>query len=330
MLLSLAISEMQLHLVGFNFVDDTDLMTALTPNTPGKQILPKSKLSLDRWAGGPVATGGELAPDKSFCCLLAFKWTNIRCACQSLKDMPGEVTMKDRHRVSHPLCRPNKDTAKKTLGVITSMDGNQQSQIACLTKVSTTFDHRVCATPCPKLHVLCAFSASHMKSIKCSLLVTCLSLPAWDAIVNPAVAPSLQRARISKTPSCTPLFAPLLPRGLGWKHLFHLQGLVHISTHIQESSAGGQTSSLLQQSCEALIMEAGIPIEPGASTFERPPRGCCQHDNALPLTASTFCGRLWSSCFSGTTMLVSWTFLWQLVSRRQCSHSSTRLDCAHR
>ena len=98
---------------------------------------------------------------------------------------------------------------------------------------------------------------------------TCFSLSAWEAIVKPAVAPSLQCARISKTVPCTPLFAPPLCRGFGWKHPFHLQGLAHISTHIQESVTGGQTGSLLQQSCEALVMEAGVPIKLGDSAFDR-------------------------------------------------------------
>ena len=101
--LSLAISEQQLHLVGFSFVDDIDLVTALTPNTPGKRILPEFWQSLDRWAGGLVATGGELAPNKSFCCLLDCKWSNDRWDCRSLEEMPGDVTVKDKHGVSHPL-----------------------------------------------------------------------------------------------------------------------------------------------------------------------------------------------------------------------------------
>ena len=47
--LSLAVSERQLHLMGFSLADD--LVTALTPNTPGEQFLPKLQRSLDEWAG---------------------------------------------------------------------------------------------------------------------------------------------------------------------------------------------------------------------------------------------------------------------------------------
>ena len=67
----------------------------------------------------------------------------------------------------------------------------------------------------------------------------------------------------------TPLFAPLLCRGFGWKHGFYLQGLAHVSTCIQESAVDRQTGSPLQQSYKALIMEVGIPVELRASNLKR-------------------------------------------------------------
>ena len=181
--------------------------------------------------------------------------------------------MKDKQGVSHPLRRLHADAAEKTLGVFISMDGNQRRQAACLKEVSTTFGQRIRASPCPKLHALYTFSASYMKSIEHSLPVTCLSLSTWDDIPRPAVAPSLQRSGISKTAPRVPLFAPPSYGGFGWKHPFHLQGLAHISAHIQESVTASQTGSLLQQSHEAMIMEAGVPIELGATPFDR----CSSH-----------------------------------------------------
>ena len=43
--LSSAISKQQLHPVGLSFVDNTDLVTVLAPNTTGEQILPKLQWS---------------------------------------------------------------------------------------------------------------------------------------------------------------------------------------------------------------------------------------------------------------------------------------------
>ena len=118
--------------------------------------------------------------------------------------------------------------------------------------------------------VTCPVHFSCMKSIEHSLPVTCLWLSIWDTVVKPAVSPSLQRARISETALRIPLFAPPpCCGGFGWKHPFHLQGFTHISTCIQEAVTVSQTSSLLQQSHEALIMEAGVPIELGDSAFDR-------------------------------------------------------------
>ena len=149
------------------------------------------------------------------------------------------------------------------------MDGNQKRQFEYLTEISTVFGRRVRETSCPKTHALYTFAASFMKSIEYSLPVTCLSLHQWDTILKPAISPSLQRSGISRSAPRIPLYAPTLYGGFGWKHPFHLQGLAHVSTFLQELVSNSQTGSLLYQSYEALIMEAGVPIEMGTTDFDR-------------------------------------------------------------
>ena len=56
-----------LHVVGFSFVDNTDLFSAKDPNSTGEDLLEDFQAVLDLWAGALVATGGELSPQKSWC-----------------------------------------------------------------------------------------------------------------------------------------------------------------------------------------------------------------------------------------------------------------------
>ena len=79
--------------MGFSFVNNTDLVAALAPNTPGEQILDDFQQSLNKWEND---------------------WW-VHC---SLDDMSGNVTMKDKHRVSLLLYRLDTDAAKKTMGVL--------------------------------------------------------------------------------------------------------------------------------------------------------------------------------------------------------------------
>ena len=57
-----ALTSTIISLVGFAFVDDTDLFCAGTSSTTtGEELSPEFQAALDRWAGGLRATGGALA-----------------------------------------------------------------------------------------------------------------------------------------------------------------------------------------------------------------------------------------------------------------------------
>ena len=62
-----SISRKAISLVGFAFVDDTDLFLAgRVTDTVGEHMVPDFQSALDRWAGGLITTGGALTLIKSF------------------------------------------------------------------------------------------------------------------------------------------------------------------------------------------------------------------------------------------------------------------------
>ena len=68
-----SISLRAICLVCFAFVDDTDLVISGRDRfTKGEDIKEEFQVALDRWAGGLIATGGALAPAKSFCYMIDF------------------------------------------------------------------------------------------------------------------------------------------------------------------------------------------------------------------------------------------------------------------
>ena len=63
-----ALSLSLIQLVGFAFVDDTDLFCAgKTATTLGETLSPDFQAALQRCTGGLIATGGSIAAEKSFC-----------------------------------------------------------------------------------------------------------------------------------------------------------------------------------------------------------------------------------------------------------------------
>ena len=80
----------------FAFVDDTDLPVPGECYLTGESIAPLFQAALDRWAGGLTVIGDELAPQKSWCCLIDFVWTGTKWRYRSIAEMPAEFTLTDK------------------------------------------------------------------------------------------------------------------------------------------------------------------------------------------------------------------------------------------
>jgi hypothetical protein len=80
-----ALSKISTTLVGFAFIDDTDLITS-GPNISLNEVLHQIQESLTAWEGGIHATGGAVEPLKSHWYLIDFKWVNGEPEYKSIDD----------------------------------------------------------------------------------------------------------------------------------------------------------------------------------------------------------------------------------------------------
>ena len=98
-----ALSLSLIQLVGFAFVDDTDLFCAgKTNTTSGEALSPDFQASLHRWTRGLIATGGSIAAEKSFCYLIDFKWNGSSWEYRKVEELPGEFNPKQRWDSGYP------------------------------------------------------------------------------------------------------------------------------------------------------------------------------------------------------------------------------------
>ena len=66
-----------LELVGFAFVDDTDLVhTSSDPDLSTEDLIEEAQQALNTWHGLIRATGGDLAPEKGYWYLVELHWKN--------------------------------------------------------------------------------------------------------------------------------------------------------------------------------------------------------------------------------------------------------------
>jgi len=87
-----AISLQQCHIVGFAFVDDTDLCI-VGPHITINNVVHQMQAAVNNWEGYLRATGGALVPNKSFWYLLEYRYIGDKWCLASKKQHPGDITV---------------------------------------------------------------------------------------------------------------------------------------------------------------------------------------------------------------------------------------------
>ena len=125
------VTKLKKHLSAILYVDDTDILHIdLTKNEKVDEVHQHIQESINSWGNLLIATGGALQPAKCFYSIILFEWVNGGWSYASNKKdaelevsvpLPGGGRAVIGHKpVSH---------AEKTLGAMTSPDGNSRAAI---------------------------------------------------------------------------------------------------------------------------------------------------------------------------------------------------------
>ena len=116
-------------------MDDTNIINAAkSVDTTGEDLLIQQQKVMDTWKGSLNATGGALRPDKSYWYMQDYKHSGNQWKYKSIKQLPGEFTVKVSDGTRQTLLRLKLNEAKETLGICISMDGNSKDQLEHLLK----------------------------------------------------------------------------------------------------------------------------------------------------------------------------------------------------
>jgi hypothetical protein len=125
-----ALSRSILQVVGFLFVDDTDLMTVATTKCESpEQVTTRMQSAVNAWHGGLRASGGALKPEKCSWCLVSFGWHQGKWFYTSTASQPGTLSIPVPNGDPVIITRHEPSEAIKVVGVMQALDGNMDAQL---------------------------------------------------------------------------------------------------------------------------------------------------------------------------------------------------------
>jgi hypothetical protein len=252
-----ALSKLQTTLVGFAFVDDTELVTS-GPEMSIEEVKACIQESLIAWEGGIRATGGAIEPRKSHWYLIDFDWKNGEPVYKRIQETGGELRVRDLYGSQQTLKHMQPWEAERTLGVRLAPDGNMDAQFAWMLQTARTWAEKIRTGHLPRHLTWQAWKSTIQKTLEYPLTTTTLTEAQCYKLTSVLTQSTLPRIGIMKSFPRALVHAPNKMAGLNIPSLYIEQGISHIIKLIRYSrSKKHSTGLLLRHTCEAMKLELG-------------------------------------------------------------------------
>jgi hypothetical protein len=255
------ISKKHSHIVGYAFVDDTDLIQfdARDPNMTEEATLDNMQESINRWEGGLKATGGAIVPGKSFVYPIIFDFDDKgQWHYRKVDDIDYQFTVPDHNDVIQPLEQLEVHDGRCTLGVHLAPDGNNKAAISHLRRKAEEWRDYIKTGHLNKKDAWLATESTIMKSLLYPLPALTLTEKECNYILAPVLEAGLQSSAICKNYPRAVTYGPKEEGGLNLPSLYTQQGVQRIATISDCLSSNDMTGELLRTTIEAAKVEIGV------------------------------------------------------------------------
>ena len=256
--MSTPISGTDLVLIGFAYVDDSDLF-AFSTSADRDSTATKMQKIIDSWQQSAKVTGGAIAPEKCWWYMLDFEWDN-NCDWQYVKlDSPHQYTMfvNDSNDNRRALQYVDPFTAKEMLGVHLSPDGSSDEQVRQLKNKAIKAADIIRTTNVYPSEAWIALTTMAQKSLEYCLPATTLSENNCKEVMRPLLTSFLPKAKINRNIKQDVLYSDYQSQGLGLKSLYWSQGIYHVVEIIEHIWKRSTTGHFMQMSMEYLRLQIG-------------------------------------------------------------------------
>jgi hypothetical protein len=239
----------------FAFVDDADLIHANDdPSVSNADLLVEAQAALATWEGLLLASGGALAPEKSYWYLVSVIWKNGRWTYASETDVPGDLFLSEGGVLNKRL-EPHQ--AQEALGIQIRPDAKMDDELKYLKQKAVKWADAVRTKRLQKAEAWFCLNYTILNTLKCPLVATTFTEAQLESIMRPIFKAALRLCGIQRNMPHKLIYGTLLTRGLDIKNLFYVQLIYHLQAILSHSHRDTPTNDLLVDNMELVQLYVG-------------------------------------------------------------------------
>jgi hypothetical protein len=220
------IRKCALTIVCFAFVDNTDLIHVQhDQSTPTHQVLAQAQWALSLWEQLIHATGGALAPEKSYWYLVEVKRTNRKWSCVRKNQQPYDLILQEG-RTS--IDRLEVYQAKKTLEIMIRPDGKMTDEVKYLKGKVYEWCDGICTKRLHPNESWHCVNSTIIKTLQYLLTATTLTEQQCKEIIRPILKTALALCNAQSNLPRALVHGTLHSRGLNIPNLYWTQLIYHV------------------------------------------------------------------------------------------------------
>ena len=125
------ITNEEIKMAGYSYVDDTDQIELNSEETIWENVLENAQASLELWESLLRTTGGAIEPSKTFWVKILYEWKNVKHTLQKANHNE-ELWVRNSTGTPEKIDQIEPNIARRTLGVWQAADGQEDTQTKIL------------------------------------------------------------------------------------------------------------------------------------------------------------------------------------------------------
>jgi hypothetical protein len=276
------ITKKQLHIVGYAYVDDTDILT-FTGKDDEKETIQKMQENIDLWSGGLAATGGQLEPRKTYWYNINFKWQQGKWRYATKQEATVNLTTMDHNGWRTSLEQVDISEGRRTLGVRLAPDGNNREEFKYLKTQADQWADKIRSGMIPKGFTWQAFTSTILAKLAYAIPAATLTQEECQQITTKLVVATLTKAGINQHLPRDLVFGHESRQGLGFPDLYVWQGAEAVARTLRFGTVSDNITGRLVNTSYEFQCRLSTPATGGLQTVGRTSHGLL-HETAMAIS----------------------------------------------